>query len=131
MKQEDLSKEQEEKINEKFQSFSHKYSENDADKVFENEDKIKSKAKHGALKQFAEDVTLFFAMLKDSFSGKYHLPFGTITSVIGTLLYIFSPIDIIPDVIPGIGLVDDAAVMTLCLNFIKNDIDGYKAFVKK
>ena len=44
------------------------------------------------------------------------------------LLYIFSPIDLVPDVIPGIGLLDDAAVTALCLSLIKSDLEKYKSF---
>ncbi|MBL9113732.1 MAG: DUF1232 domain-containing protein [Verrucomicrobiaceae bacterium] len=32
--------------------------------------------------------------------------------IIGALVYLVSPIDAIPDVIPGIGLTDDVAVIT-------------------
>lgn len=36
--------------------------------------------------------------------------------VLGTLLYIFSPIDIAPDFIPIIGQIDDIAVLTLLVS---------------
>ncbi|MBD2185518.1 YkvA family protein [Aerosakkonema funiforme] len=36
--------------------------------------------------------------------------------ILGSLLYLFSPIDIAPDFIPVIGLIDDAAIMTLLVS---------------
>jgi len=52
----------------------------------------------------------------------------TIAAIIGSLLYIFSPIDLIPDLIPVAGLLDDAAVLGLCLNGISADLKNYSAW---
>ena len=54
------------------------------------------------------------------------VPVGTIVAIIAALLYVLSPIDLIPDAIPGIGFVDDAAVVAYCLKKVKEDIDAYK-----
>jgi len=81
------------------------------------------------LKAFTDDVKLFFSMLKDFFTKKYiDVPVGTIMSLAGTLLYVFLPIDIIPDFMPGIGFIDDAAMIALCLRMAKLDIEKYKAW---
>ena len=65
-------------------------------------------------------------MLKDFFSGKYkNIPIGTIATIFGTLLYVLSPIDLIPDFLPG-GFLDDVRILIACLNFTKFDIDEYK-----
>ena len=66
-------------------------------------------------------------MLGDVFTGKYKkVPVGTIAAIVGTLLYVLSPIDLIPDFIPVIGYLDDAAMLALCLNFTKYDVEEYK-----
>jgi uncharacterized membrane protein YkvA (DUF1232 family) len=44
----------------------------------------------------------------------------------GALLYVFSPIDAIPDFIPGLGIVDDAAVVAALLDCIHADPQRYK-----
>lgn len=54
---------------------------------------------------------LLFSMLLDSFKGRYPLPKKTALLLIFAFLYLISPVDIIPDVFPLIGLVDDVAVL--------------------
>ena len=48
------------------------------------------------------------------------------TAIIGALGYFIFPLDAIPDILPGIGYVDDLAIMTLLLGqlyaFINQDI---------
>lgn len=80
---EELSEEEKRKINEKFDSFKKKsYSEEDMNKVFDNEDKIMGKMGDKNLIGFIEDVKIFFLMLKDFFTRKYtEVPVGTIEPV--------------------------------------------------
>ena len=129
-KAESLSKEEEEKVNKQFESFKNKeYSEEFLNDFFEKEDAINKKMDAAKLKAFADDVKLFFNMLKDFFTKKYtDVPVGTIMSVAGTLLYVFLPIEIIPDFIPRIGFIDDAAMIALCLKMAKLDIEKYKTW---
>lgn len=104
-------------------------SREDVDKVLRNEEKIKKMAKKGHLARFFEDIVLFFQLLKDFCSGKYkQVPLKTIAAIVGTLVYVLSPIDIIPDFIPGFGYLDDAGVVELCRRLIKSDIDKYRAW---
>ena len=92
-----------------------------------NQQKIESIARDGTLSKYLGDIKLYFKMLGDVFTGKYKkVPVGTIAAIVGTLLYVLSPIDLIPDFIPVIGYLDDAAMLALCLNFTKYDVEEYK-----
>ncbi|AKB55995.1 MULTISPECIES: YkvA family protein [Methanosarcina] len=71
---------------------------------------------------------LLFSMLLDSFKGRYPLPKKTALLLIFAFLYLISPVDIIPDVFPLIGLVDDVAVLVFSLNFIRSDLENYRAW---
>lgn len=130
VKIEELSQEQEAQVNAKFNSFKKKsYSEQDMNNVFDNEDKIMGKMDDKNLAGFVNDVKVFFCMLKDFFTKKYtQVPVGTIVAIASSLLYVLSPIDLIPDLIPVIGYLDDAAILAACLKFVKKDVDEYKLF---
>ena len=68
-------------------------------------------------------------MLKDFFTRTYtEVPVGTIMAIVGSLLYVLWPFDLIPDFIPVAGYLDDAAVLGACLKAVKTDLERYKAF---
>jgi uncharacterized membrane protein YkvA (DUF1232 family) len=48
--------------------------------------------------------------------------------VVFSLLYVLNPMDLIPDVIPGVGAIDDAAVVSLCLLLIEQDLLAYRSW---
>ena len=97
------------------------FNEKDVQKIIE---KIVS---NGTLSKFLKDVKIYFKMLSDVFSRRYtRVPRGTVAAIVGSLLYVLSPVDLIPDMIPVIGYLDDAAVLALCLKFAKHDVDEYK-----
>ena len=127
---EELTEEEARRVNERFNSFKNdEYSEDDMHKVFENEDTIMGKMNNKNLRGFVEDVKIFFSMLKDFFTKKYtEVPIGTIMAIAGSLLYVLLPVDIIPDFIPVVGYLDDAAVLAACMGFVNKDIQKYKEF---
>lgn len=125
-----LTNKQKARINNEFEAFKNKeYSEEDMNKIFENEETISEKMMDEHLKEFNEYIKLFFCMLKDFATRKYtEAPIGTIIAIVATLLYILNPFDIIPDFIPVAGYLDDASIIAICLKTIKDDIDKYKAY---
>ena len=57
-----------------------------------------------------------------------NLPRLTRAAIVGALAYLICPFDVIPDFIPVIGLVDDAAVIAICLKLVRTDIAAYRAW---
>jgi uncharacterized membrane protein YkvA (DUF1232 family) len=111
---------------EEFAKYAKNVTEDDVSGVLDKEDDILGKA-HGPLEKFAKNIKLLFSIVKDYASGNYkELPWTTIAAIIGSLLYIFSPIDLIPDFIPVVGLMDDAAVLGICLTGIAKDLKKYE-----
>lgn len=105
-----------------------KMDEGDLSKALTKENainKIVSNSK--VLKRFYEDVIILFAMIKAYKNKEYReLPWTTISAVVFTLLYVFWPLDVIPDFIPGVGQLDDAAMVALCLKAIETDLLKFK-----
>ena len=68
-----------------------------------------------------------FASIVKSYVQKVYteIPIGTIVAVISALLYFVTPIDLILDAFPGIGYIDDAAVIGACLMLVDSDIEEY------
>lgn len=121
-----MNKEKTEKV---FKELIKKIKKEDILKVLTNSDNIFEKLKDGPLKEFASHLKTLISMLKDYKNGDYNeIPWSAITIITATLLYVISPIDVIPDVIPVIGLADDAFVVTICLKMITTDIEKYKEF---
>jgi uncharacterized membrane protein YkvA (DUF1232 family) len=42
------------------------------------------------------------------------------------LLYVLNPLDLIPDFLPLVGQIDDAAVVAACLLMVRQDLHKYK-----
>ena len=72
------------------------------------------------------DVPIMASLLRSYFKKEYpDVPVGTILSIISALVYFVSPIDIVPDSIPALGYIDDAAVIAICWKFVQDDVDEY------
>ena len=67
-------------------------------------------------------------MLADSFNKKYPVPKKTVLVITVALLYLISPVDILPDVIPLLGFADDVAVLAFAFGLIKDDLENYSAW---
>ncbi len=94
---------------------------------------IKTKVnKSNMLKRYLDDIFTLISLLTDYVKGNYrNIPFKIIAAITFALVYILNPIDLIPDVIPGVGMIDDVAVLTICLNLIKKDLLAYKQWKEK
>jgi uncharacterized membrane protein YkvA (DUF1232 family) len=105
-----------------------KVTEKDIEKVVAKSEEIEEKFKaRGPLKRFIEDYRVLAALVKDYRAGRYRQAlYGTIAAVVFALLYVFNPFDLIPDVLPLIGVVDDASVITACLMLIEGDLRKYR-----
>lgn len=102
--------------------------------AIEKEEYINKISKKGPLLDKFADLKLLFEMLKNNGKEnnkgeKFSISPAALAIVVGSLLYVISPIDIIPDAIPVIGFIDDAAIITAAITQIKkigDDIKNYK-----
>ena len=83
--------------------------------------------KAGFLSQYWEDIKTSFALIRDWFNGSYDkVPARMIVSLAGALIYLVSPLDLIPDWVPMAGLVDDAAMLAFVFQLSKVDLSVYR-----
>ena len=88
---------------------------------------LKIIAKVPVLKSLAADVPVMVNMVKDYTRKKYRrVPLKTITMITAALIYLVNPNDAVPDYLPGVGYLDDAAVMNFVLVSVKEDVEKYK-----
>ncbi len=61
--------------------------------------------------------------------GQYrHIPVKTLVTILAGLLYFLNPLDLIPDMILGAGLLDDLAVLTWVYRSASEEVDRFVAW---
>ena len=100
----------------------------DIEEIGQKTDDIRLRlTKSGPLGRLIEDLKLLLSLVKDYRSKKYrNVPYWTIAAAVFALLYVINPADMIPDALPFVGQVDDAAVVTLCLYLIRQELHRYR-----
>jgi len=100
---------------------------NDRDKFDDTierlEEKLKTIPKIGGK---LASVPVFIQLVKCYMTKQYTLvPIGSVIAIVSALMYVLSPIDLIPDFIPVFGYLDDAAVVAICLKLVQTDINEF------
>ena len=66
-------------------------------------------------------IPVMISMIRSYVRKEYtEIPIGSIISMISALIYFVSPVDIIPDFLPVVGYLDDAAVVAACIKLVKS-----------
>ena len=87
---------------------------------------------NGFLRQYWQDIKTSFALLKDWYMGNYtKIPFRMVASIAGAMLYLVSPLDVVPDWIPFGGLLDDALVLAAIFTLSRSDLDAYSDWARR
>ncbi len=93
-----------------------------------NEDIEIAEVKAEHLEGKTNEFKLLISMNKDTFSGKYKMNKWNMSIIVGTILYVVSPIDAIPDIIPVLGWLDDASIVGFAISKLADEIDRYRKF---
>ena len=115
---------------------------NKAEKYINDEDQAKglladvvkkAECKHsGPLKEVYGGLQLLIAMFKDYINGSYKkIPTKTLVLIVAGLVYFVSPVDIVPDLILGLGFIDDASILAFIIHQISTEINEYKSWKTK
>jgi uncharacterized membrane protein YkvA (DUF1232 family) len=93
--------------------------------------RIESKAfsKKLSIKGVWERITILTQLIRAWISGEYkQVPYRSILMIMVGLVYFLSPIDLIPDFIPGAGFLDDAAVLAFILGQTDKDLQKFTSW---
>jgi uncharacterized membrane protein YkvA (DUF1232 family) len=82
-----------------------------------------ARRRSGFLRGLLDDARTLYAMLRDP---NHRFDWGTRAKIIFALVYFISPLDILPDFIPGVGYIDDAVVLTLVVRSIGEAVRQYR-----
>ena len=99
------------------------------DEVILKEKKIEDKSKKLNLDIFQKlfnQIKLALEMVKDFKSRTYtDVPWRTVALIIVALLYFLNPLDLIPDLLPVLGLTDDAIAFAAIFKSLQVDLRNY------
>jgi uncharacterized membrane protein YkvA (DUF1232 family) len=83
------------------------------------------------LAPYVSKVKMLIQLVSDYVHGRYSTSWYNIALIVATLLYVISPIDIIPDVIPVIGYLDDLAALILLFKSLGSEFSRYQDWQKE
>jgi uncharacterized membrane protein YkvA (DUF1232 family) len=88
-----------------------------------------AQAKAGRLGGRVEDIRTLIRLVRAYRKGDYRsVPWTTVALAVATLLYLLTPIDLIPDFIPVLGYLDDVAVVALVVASTGKELDRFRAW---
>jgi len=88
---------------------------------------VKAARTLGRVSRLREDVRLLAGVTRDWVRGEYQaVPVGSMVLILGALLYFVSPVDALSDLLPVLGYVDDAFILTLVLGQVRADLEKYR-----
>ncbi|GAC1588383.1 MAG: hypothetical protein NVS3B25_05020 [Hymenobacter sp.] len=74
-----------------------------------------------------ETLQTMFRLIRAAMSGEYTgVPGTTVAAAVAVLVYFLSPIDLIPDFIPVLGLLDDVALVAWFSTTLKGEMDKFQ-----
>ncbi|KAA6440829.1 DUF1232 domain-containing protein [Dyadobacter flavalbus] len=119
----------------KAQGKASRYATNSA-KMFELAKEVISKMQKVGFREnmsdFQTNVQLLIRMIRAYASGEYKgLPWKSILSIVAVLIYFVSPIDLIPDFLPVIGITDDVALIVWLVKTFGSDIQKFSEWEKR
>jgi uncharacterized membrane protein YkvA (DUF1232 family) len=108
-----------------------KIQEKDVDKALKKSEIAREKAKRlfekgGPFTPILKRIEIFISMVRDYRRKEYRqIPWRVIATLVFAILYFINPFDLIIDFIPGIGFIDDAAVIAFVFASLEFELKRY------
>lgn len=109
-----------------------------AEKILKNKESVRNLATNvlayvkklgnvSFLKKWFCDVPTLCDMLIDVINGTYkNFPHSSLVTITIGIIYILNPMDFLVDTFPILGVADDAMILKIVLDTVKNDVETYK-----
>jgi uncharacterized membrane protein YkvA (DUF1232 family) len=89
----------------------------------------KGAAKGGPFDEVLEDFRTLVRLVVAYARGNYRdIAPESLGLVVAGLLYVVSPLDLLPDAIPGVGMLDDAFVVGWVIKSVRHELDAFRAW---
>jgi len=86
----------------------------------------KAHSSKGRLAEIWDSLLASLRLLRAYAGGRYReIPWASLLSIVASIVYFVMPLDLIPDFILALGLIDDAALLGWILTSLKDDIDHF------
>lgn len=123
----------EDKLKQQFEKMKHK-----AEEVMDDPDQVKKVAESAwdkakelkkPLAQVWQQLKSMIRLIRAWISGEYKdVPTTSVIAIIAGLMYLLSPVDLIPDFIPVLGYLDDIFVLGVVFTQVAKDIHNFEAW---
>ena len=86
---------------------------------------------NGRIRELGDRIKLLGRLVRAYANGSYRqISAGNVVLIVAAILYFVTPIDLIPDAIPGAGLMDDATVLAFVLAKLEIELDRFADWEK-
>ncbi|MCA1843338.1 MAG: DUF1232 domain-containing protein [Actinobacteria bacterium] len=83
----------------------------------------------GPLGRLLSDFKALGRLIRAYVEGDYRkIPLDSLILVVAAVVYVVTPVDAIPDFIPGVGYLDDAVVVGFVVKFLRDELAAFKAW---
>ena len=83
------------------------------------------------IRELGDRIKLLGRLVRAYANGSYReITVGNVVLIVAAILYFVTPIDLIPDAVPGAGLMDDATVLAFVLAKLEIELDRFSAWEK-
>jgi len=96
-------------------------------KLLEEANRKAKRRREGPIKGFLNTLSAVKRMVEAYREGRYtDVPWRSVSMIVAAAIYFVIPFDALPDFIPGLGLLDDMALITWTLRTVKKDVDKFR-----
>ncbi len=93
---------------------------------------VKLGAADGVMARVADDLRTMLRLAGAWARREYTIvPWKTMLYIVAAIIYFVNPIDLIPDILTGIGFVDDAAVVAAVVRAVHAQLDAFREWERR